>query len=135
MPNYHYPIPEECLPDGTDEEEITGFRLGKSTAATMQDNFVPQYFDPVSSKRPDVRRNPCKYCGASMFTTKEEALEARKICRMKNHDLLIKVRVVCASHGPVKYEPDNERAAAGHFSWYQLAGVRVDSVVVCQAHI
>lgn len=130
---YYYPIPEECLPKGTDEKEIRGYRLGKSTASAMQENFVPQLFNPASNHDEKVYLHPCENCGASMFTDRALAIEMRN--RMRNKDLIIEVRVRCEEHGPIKYVQDNPKTTSRHFDWYQLRDVDVESIVETSTRI
>lgn len=131
---YYYPIPEKCLPEGSDEKEITGYRLGKSTASPMQQNFVPQLFDPVTGRKEHVQLQPCEHCGASMFTDKALAIEVRNKL-FKKKDLLIEVRVKCEQHGPIKYVPDNGKIPSRHFNWYQLRDVVVHSIIQSSTHM
>lgn len=128
VPAYHYPIPKECLPHASQEREITGYRLGKSTAANMQNDFIPQLFDPASMHRHAVKNNLCKHCGASMFTTRALAIETRNNF-LRNRDSLILVSLDCAKHGPVRYEPDNPRVDGRHFDWYQFQDVAIADIL------
>lgn len=126
--NFHFKIPDECLPIGNDgDHTITGYRLGKSSFKDMQLNFLPQLFDSASNHRLDVTDNPCDNCGTSLFSSIDLArIVGRK---MKNKDIIIEIKLDPALHGPIVDETDPGGTPFSHFTWYQINGVNLTDLV------
>lgn len=126
--DFHFTIPDQCLPIDNDEDNtITGYRLGKTSLKDMQLNFCPQLFDPASNHRPEIIDNPCDNCGTSLFSSIDLARTVGE--KMKNKDIIIEIKIDPALHGPIVDESDPGFAPFSHFTWYQFKGVNPAKLV------
>lgn len=111
---YYYSIPIGCI-EGikSDLEGADCFRITKNSPPAQKD-FCPQLFMIPPQDR--VIADPCKFCGASVFTNFAYAKEQIKRFK-KLGSYLFKGHVQSSIHGPLV------NTGMYHYNWYQYEGI------------
>lgn len=115
MHRYYYEIPECCL-DGihANVEKALCLRITRHDPPVQKD-FEPQYFHVPIDRR--AAQNPCKYCGASVFTDLKTARRVMATCK-KLGSFLYQGSVHSETDGPLKCE-----GTPNHLEWFQYKGI------------
>lgn len=138
--NFQYCLPKECA-DCVEEsaaefsfEKCLCYRVGKSNSP-MQESFVPQYFNG-KKKRNNIEA--CHLCGASVFTTVEDAITCKERYQALG-DCILEGEVYPSIAGPLlptKYCPRKNTGKKWHevhMDWYQLDGINPEQIfAICE---